>query len=143
MPAIALSDMVSPRRRVFKTRTFGRWLRKTNLADRHLCNAVDEMSAGLIDADLGGHVFKKRVAGPGRGKSGSARVVVATNLGSRWFFVYGFEKKDQANIGARELAAFQRYASALLQLDASRLAVEQELGNFIEICHEEKKSNSH
>ena len=143
MPAIALSDTVDSRRRVFKTRTFGRWLRKTNLADRHLCNAVDEMSAGLIDADLGGHVFKKRVAGPGRGKSGSARVVVATNLGSRWFFVYGFEKKDQANIGARELAAFQRYASALLQLDASRLAVEQELGNFIEICHEEKKSNSH
>jgi hypothetical protein len=101
------------------------------------------MSAGLIDADLGGQVFKKRVAAPGRGKSGSARVVVATNLGNRWFFVYGFEKKDQANIDARELTAFQRYATSLLQLDAGRLAVEQELGNFTEICHEEKKSNSH
>jgi hypothetical protein len=57
--------------------------------------------------------------------------------------VYGFEKKDQANIDARELTAFQRYATSLLQLDAGRLAVEQELGNFTEICHEEKKSNSH
>jgi len=143
LPDIALSDMVSTRRRVFKTRTFGRWLRKTNLADRHLCNAVDEMSAGLIDADPGGQVFKKRVAAPGRGKSGSARVVVATNLGNRWFFVYGFEKKDQANIGARELGTLRRVATSLLRLDASQLGVDQELGNLTEICHEEEKSHYH
>ena len=101
------------------------------------------MSAGLIEADLGGHVFKKRVAAPGRGKSGSARGVVATNLGSRWFFVYGFEKNERANIDDRELAAFQQLAGVLLRLDASRLAAEQELGNLTEICHEEAKSNSH
>jgi len=87
------------------------------------------MSAGLIEADLGGHVFKKRVAAPGRGKSGSARAVVATNLGIRWFFVYGFEKNERANIDDRELAAFQQLASVLLRLDGSRLAAERELGN--------------
>ena len=101
------------------------------------------MSAGLIEADLGGRVFKKRVAAPGRGKSGSVRVVVATNLGNRWFFVYGFEKNERANIDDRELAAFQQLAGALLKLDASRLAAEQELGNLTEICYEEAKSNSH
>jgi hypothetical protein len=143
LPAISLGDTVSSRRRVFRTKTFGRWLRKTLLSDHHLCNAVEEMSAGLIDADLGRQVFKKRVAAPGRGKSSSARVVVATNLGNRWFFVYGFEKKDRSNIDARELAAFQHLAVVLLRLDASRLAVEQQLGNLTEICHEEAQSRYH
>jgi hypothetical protein len=31
------------------------------LGDDALRNAVDEMERGLIDADLGGHVMKKRV----------------------------------------------------------------------------------
>ncbi len=49
-------------RRVFKTRPFARWLRKTDLNDTALCQAVLEMERGLIDADLGGGVLKKRVA---------------------------------------------------------------------------------
>ena len=59
-----------------------RWLRKSPLSERDLCNAIDEMVTGLIDADLGGHIFKQRVAPLGRGKSGSARVLIGTNLGA-------------------------------------------------------------
>ena len=80
-----------------------------------------------------------RAEAPGR----AGRVVVATNLGSRWFFVYGFEKNERANIDDRELAAFQQLAGVLLRLDGSWLASERELGNLTEICHEETKSNSH
>jgi len=40
--------------RVFKTRHFARWMRKTALTDSALYIAVREMAAGLIDADLGG-----------------------------------------------------------------------------------------
>jgi hypothetical protein len=36
------------------------------------------MEQGLIDADLGGGLFKKRIALPGRGKSGGARTLIAT-----------------------------------------------------------------
>ena len=43
--------------RVFKTRHFQRWMRKTELTDAVLCRAVQEMAAGLIDADLGGSVL--------------------------------------------------------------------------------------
>ena len=68
-------------RRVFKTRHFSRWMRKTELSDRVLCVAVSEMEKGLIDADLGGSVVKKRIPLPGRGKSGSTRILVATNEG--------------------------------------------------------------
>lgn len=70
-------------RRVFKTRHFARWMRKTDLNDTALCQAVLEMERGLIDVDLGGGVLKKRVALPGRGKRGSARTLVATNRGDR------------------------------------------------------------
>ncbi len=78
--------------RIFKTRHFSRWMRKTDLTNAALSNAVSEMDAGLIDADLGGGVVKKRVSLPGRGKRGGARTLVATNKGNRWFFVFGFEK---------------------------------------------------
>ena len=61
--------------RIFKTRHFQRWMRKTDLLDEMLVNAVVEMANGLIDADLGGGVLKKRVALPGRGKRGSVRHV--------------------------------------------------------------------
>jgi hypothetical protein len=38
-------------RRVFKTRHFSRWMRKTELTDRALCQAVEEMARGVIDAE--------------------------------------------------------------------------------------------
>jgi hypothetical protein len=47
-------------KRVFKTRHFSRWMRKTELTDEALCSAVTEMAQGLIDADLGGGVVKLR-----------------------------------------------------------------------------------
>lgn len=97
-------------KRVFKTRYFSRWMRKTELTNSSLCEAVAEMVQGLVDADLGGGVVKKRVALPGRGKSGGARTLVATNKGNRWFFVFGFEKGDRANISDQELEALQDLA---------------------------------
>jgi hypothetical protein len=71
--------------RVFKTRSFARWALKAGLSDDALCRAVAEMVSGLIDADLGGGVVKKRVALPGHGKRGSSRTLVATNRADRWF----------------------------------------------------------
>jgi hypothetical protein len=50
------------KKRAFKTKSFAKWMRKTELKDQDLLFAVTEMEAGLIDADLGGNVFKKRVA---------------------------------------------------------------------------------
>ena len=55
-------------KRVFKTRHFSRWMRKTELTDSALCSAAVEMAQGLIDADLGGGVVKKRVGLAGRGQ---------------------------------------------------------------------------
>lgn len=96
-------------------------MRKTDLSDSILWSAVMEMEQGLIDADLGGGVVKKRVALPGRGKSGGARTLVATNKGSRWFFVYGFEKSVRSSISDKELEALQEIAGDLLKLTTAQL----------------------
>lgn len=123
-------------RRVFKTRPFARWLRKTDLDDAALCRAVAEMARGLIDADLGGGVLKKRVALPGRGKSGGARTLVATNRGDRWFFVFGFEKSARASVSAKELEALQALATDLLKLSSTELDRQVENDVLAEICHD-------
>ncbi len=107
--------------RAFKTRHFQRWMRKTELTDSVLYEAVTEMAAGLIDADLGGAVVKKRIGIAGRGKRGGARTLVATNKGDRWIFVFGFEKSERDNISDEELEALQDLASSLLALAASQL----------------------
>jgi hypothetical protein len=122
--------------RTFKTRHFHRWIRKTDLTDLALCNAIAEMSAGLIDADLGGGIVKKRVAMGGRGKSGGARTLVATNRGSRWFFVFGFEKNERANIVNDELEALQILAKDLLARISEQLDQAVIDGALLEICHD-------
>ena len=78
--------------RVFKTKVFSRWARREGLADSSLCEAVSEMLQGLVDAQLGGGVVKKRVARAGQGKRGSYRTILATNLRERWFFMFGFQR---------------------------------------------------
>jgi hypothetical protein len=123
-------------RRVFKTRSFSRWQRKADLSNTALCEAVAEMENGLIDAVLGGGVVKKRVALPGRGKRGSARTLLATNLGDRWFFVFGFEKNERENISTPELEALRKLAADLLTLTTSALASLLHQGALGEICHE-------
>ena len=125
-------------KRVFKTRHFARWMRKTELSDDALCAAVVEMAQGLIDADLGGGVVKKRVGLSGRGKRGGARTLVATNKGNRWFFVYGFEKNDRANIPDDALEALKDIAEQLLARTGKQLDEAMNDGSLTEICDDHK-----
>lgn len=125
-------------KRVFKTRTFARWSRKSGLPDRTLLTAVAEISAGLVDAELGGNVYKKRVPMPGRGKSGGARVLIATRLGERWFFLYGFAKNERDTIDDEDLVTLQRTADVLLKMDAESLGRALRAGELTEICHEKE-----
>lgn len=121
-------------RRVFRTRTFTRWMKKTGLTDDDLCVAVAEMIGGLVDADLGGHVVKKRVALPGRGKRGGARTIVATKMADRWFFLYGFGKNERASIDKDELKVLQEVAKELLEFDDRQLATALSAGEIVEVC---------
>ena len=122
--------------RVFRTRTFTRWMRKTGLTDEALSDAVDEMARGLVDADLGGHVVKKRVALPGKGKSGGARTIVATKLADRWFFLFGFSKNERPNIDKDELKALQEVAQELLGFNDQQLEAALAAGELVEVFND-------
>lgn len=110
-------------------------MRKSGLRDRDLCEAVEQMRQGLVDADLGGRILKKRVALPGQGKRGSVRTVVATNRGDRWFFVYGFKKNEKSDLTHRESEGFQKFAADLLALSGAQLDTLVGTGELEEICN--------
>lgn len=98
-----------------------------------LTAAVDEMAQGLIDADLGGHLVKKRLPLPGQGKRGGARTIVATRLAGKWFFLFGFGKNERANIDDQELKALQEIAKDWLDLSDALLSVALAEGNIMEV----------
>ncbi len=112
-----------------------------------LCHAVTEMKKGLIDADLGGGVLKKRVRLAGRGKSPGYRTIVVTNKNDRWFFVHGFKKSEKDNIGTKELKALKKLSSDLLPLDVNQIAQAVTNGMMTEICGDtsakERKHDEH
>jgi hypothetical protein len=122
-----------------KTKTFARWARKEDVGDESLCRAVTEMKGGLFDADLGGHLFKKRVARSGSGKSGGFRTLVATNQGDRWVFIFGFAKNERANIDKKEEAALKKLAEQFLKYSRRELEMIRAAGELIEVkCDDEK-----
>jgi len=129
---------MSPRR-VFKTKTFDRWAKKV-ISDDLLCIAAREIERGQYEADLGQGVCKKRVALPGKGKRGSARVLVAKRHPEAIVFLVGREKSESGSdfpVDVTETAkviAHGLQAQSLAQLNA--LAAN---GQLKEICHDQEK----
>ena len=124
---------MNPKLQVFATKSFSRWMRKNKIAHQELFSAAAEMAQGLIDADLGGHVVKKRVALGGRGKRSGARTIVATNFGNKWIYIFGFEKNERGNIDASELKALQELAKTLLELNIDKTSVAILHGELIDL----------
>lgn len=91
--------------RIFKPKTFSKWASKEGLTDKALAAAVTEMENGLINADLGGNVYKKRAAIEGQGKSAGFRTILAYKVGNKSFFMFGFAKNQQDNVNKKDLKA--------------------------------------
>jgi len=103
------------------TRFFNRWADDEGLTSEVLVGAVREIEDGLSDGDLGGGIVKKRVRVGGRGKSGGARVLLATTHRDRWVFIYGFLKNQRANVSHPELLALRELSRDLLALTEEQL----------------------
>lgn len=111
---------------ILKRKDFARWQAGEKLPDAALCKAVTEMESGLVDADLGGFLYKKRVARPNVGKSGGYRTLLSARIGNRYVFLHGFPKSDKANITQAEKKALQFAGKVFLELSGE--ALEQALG---------------
>jgi len=107
--------------RVFKNAWFNRFARKENITDDELRDIVGQLETGQADADLGGDVYKQRLARPGEGKSGGYRVIVFFRSEFRTVFVYGFTKSGRDNIDQGELRAFKNDAKEQLSLTDEQL----------------------
>lgn len=118
---------------IYKTRHFSRWARKAVLSDEALSRAVWEIRQGLVDADLGSGIIKKRIALLGHGKRGSTRTLLATNRNDRWIFIYGFEKKERANISQNELEALKLLANDLLTMTDLQISEAVKNGFLLEV----------
>jgi hypothetical protein len=103
-----------------------------------ICTVQTDLQPISLKSDrlLGGGIVKKRIGLAGRGKRGGARTLIATNNGDRWFFVFGFEKNERANISTQELEALQSIAADLLDRTDQQLNEALENHSLQEICHD-------
>lgn len=108
--------------RVFKTKWFSKFARKESMTDDKLVEAIREIESGLVDADYGGGLVKKRIAREGGGKSGGYRSVVAYRSETRSVFMYCFAKNDRDNLDKHEVDNFKDAAAVYLGLSDTGIA---------------------
>lgn len=115
------------------TRQFSKWASKQEIPKNELANALEEVRTGKCEANLGGHVYKKRIRFGGQGKSGSGRTIICYKRGDRAIFIHGFAKNEKANLSPKELHAFKEFAKILLGLSKKEIGVAVKNGTFIEV----------
>jgi hypothetical protein len=123
--------------RVFKTRTLAKFAQRNRISDTSLVAAIERAVRGLIDADLGGHVIKQRIARPGEGKRGGFRLLIGFGP-ERSVFLFGFAKNERENIEDAELKTLREIAQTFLK--ASQEKIDQALkdGTPVEVQYGSK-----
>jgi len=106
----AMSKVPPSQFRVFVFKGFARFARRMHVSDEALWEAL----LSPPDADLGGGLFKYRIARPGEGERGGGRALIALKVGRRAVLMFGWEKKDMENITAKELKQYRDLAKIYL-----------------------------
>ena len=119
--------------RIFKNTWFARFASKEGILDGELTEAVERLEKGQADANLGGGVFKVRIARPGEGKSGGYRVIVFFRSEERTFFHYGFAKADRDNISEGELKIMKKQAKKRFAQSDEQINRQLANGTLLEI----------
>jgi hypothetical protein len=118
---------------VYKTKWFARFARKARIKDQALWKAALSADAGFVDADLGSGIVKQRVARKGEGKSGGSRTFLVIRRHDRAVYVFGFEKKDQANIEPDEWEPLKKLAKEILGYSDADIAENIRTGELVKI----------
>lgn len=120
--------------RIFKTKEFSKIAAKDlEISDEALKKAIKEMCNGLCEVNLGGNVYKKRIALNGRGKSGGARTILCFKEGEKAFFIYAFSKNDKDNISNIQKEYIKVLADHYLRLTEESINNNLKKGNLLEI----------
>ncbi len=121
---------------IYKTKEFQARFKKADLDDSDLEVACDEIAAGLVDADLGSHLYKKRIAKPGKGKSGGYRTMVGAVINDKYFFLYMFEKNAKSNINKQERIALKELAKELVGFNQMTIGERIASGELVKVDSE-------
>jgi hypothetical protein len=119
--------------RKLMTKHFSKWANKQNILSEELSKALTEVKDGNFEANLGGHIFKKRIRFPGKGKSGSGRTIICYQREGRAIFIHGFAKNEKSNLTPKELNAFKELAKILLSLSQEALNIAINNGDLMEV----------
>lgn len=119
--------------RIFKTLWFHRFCRRENITDQSLLHVTAELEQGLINANLGGGVYKQRLNRQHEGKSGGFRLLICYRENDKAFFTYGFSKSERENIAQTELEDLKKLAHILLSMPDREIENKLEAGAFLEI----------
>jgi hypothetical protein len=105
-----MSNTLPSQLRVFAFKDVVRFGRKFHISDK----GIWDMVRSQPDADLGGGLYKYRIARSGEGSRGGGRVLIALKIGSRAILMFAWEKKDMENIRSNELKAYRDVAKIYL-----------------------------
>jgi len=118
--------------RVYETKRFKKWAAKNKIADEKLLNAISEIDKGMGIVELGGDLYKVRIA-KNKGKSGGYRTIIIYKKGFRSLFIHGFEKSRVDNISSDELSIFKRNAKDFLGYSETEIKKMLELGEILKL----------
>lgn len=119
--------------RFLETKRFISWANKQGLGHHQLKQAALEVTQGIYEADLGGHLFKKRIAKGNRGKSGGVRTIVCLKKHQRIIFLHGFAKNERSNLTRQELKVFKEFANLFLAMSETEIATAINQGDLVEL----------
>ena len=120
--------------RIFKYKWFHRFAGKEGITDNELKEIVKQLENGQYYADLGGGVYKMRLARQQEGKkSGNYRLIVIFKSEFRTFFAYGFSKSKMSNVEGNELKGFKKQAKEYLSLTEEQIKSMLKIKDLIEI----------
>jgi hypothetical protein len=121
---------------IYVTKEFARLARKNDVSEADLIEAVRRAMDGLIDANIGAHLIKQRVARKGGGRRGGFRTIVFLMEGDRAVFLHLFEKSRQANLSDHEQETYREFARNLAALTKPAFRKLVEKRKWKEIKHD-------
>lgn len=114
-----------------KSKSASKEMRSLGCTDGMVLKAFKELQTGLVGKNLGGNLFKKRIAIPGKGKSGGLRTIIATKRQDRWIVVACYAKNQIATLPPNVEKMLKVIANVVLDCSDEELQLLILAGEFI------------
>ncbi|MGD9733436.1 MAG: type II toxin-antitoxin system RelE/ParE family toxin [Desulfamplus sp.] len=115
------------------TKWFKKWSRKKSIEDRALLDGIKFVQSGAGSVNLGCGLYKIRLAGQRKGKSGGYRTFLVYKKEQIAIYIYGFNKNEQENISDKELQMYKKLADTFLNLSIADIDKAVRASELIEL----------